>query len=620
MNIKFSRLVLHNFMSYGDAEVNLDDAGYVLVSGVNKYSLDSAKSNGSGKSSLFESITWALTGETVRETKKISNKLGKDGTFVEINFNIDSDLYKVIRYKDYSNIGTNLKIFVNGEDKSGKGIRDTEKLLEQYLPDINSSLIGSVIILGQGLPQRFTNNTPSGRKEVLEKLSKSDFMIEDIKEKLTDRKNKLNSDLRKSEDTILGLENKKSLIETNISKAEDDLKNIPIIDYDSEIVEAENEYSLSLSGINDNEYLSSQSKLNEARNAYKIFDLECKNELSELEKPYIYRINGLRNKITELNTKVDLVRSNITKLENIKDVCPTCGQKLPNVHKVDTSDLYNEMSKFIDEKNVCESELSEVEEEFIKAKYELSDNQKVKKDELEKAGKLERENFNLIEDKYNKAKKVAEEKRFKLEKLKSDRELYTYKYKELQANLSSLKEQLEKISNDILYNNIERDNIKSRCDVVNKMITIATRDFRGFLLSEIIKFIDQKAKEYCKEIFGTEEIEFKLDGNNIFIGYCGKEYESLSGGEKQKIDLIVQFSIRDMLSRFLNFSSNILVVDEIFDNLDSIGCQKVLNLIATKLTDVNSLFIITHHTDIDIPIDSELVIVKDKDGFSKIER
>ena len=179
---------------------------------------------------------------------------------------------------------------------------------------------------------------------------------------------------------------------------------------------------------------------------------------------------------------------------------------------------------------------------------------------------------------------------------------------------------MEKISNDILYNNIERDNIKSRCDVVNKMITIATRDFRGFLLSEIIKFIDQKAKEYCKEIFGTEEIEFKLDGNNIFIGYCGKEYESLSGGEKQKIDLIVQFSIRDMLSRFLNFSSNILVVDEIFDNLDSVGCQKVLNLIATKLTDVNSLFIITHHTDIDIPIDSELVIVKDKDGFSKIER
>ena len=150
------------------------------------------------------------------------------------------------------------------------------------------------------------------------------------------------------------------------------------------------------------------------------------------------------------------------------------------------------------------------------------------------------------------------------------------------------------------------------------MLTIATRDFRGFLLSEIIKFIDQKAKEYCKEIFDTEEIEFKLEGNNIFIGYCGKQYENLSGGEKQKIDLIIQFSIRDMLTRYLDFSSNILVLDEIFDNLDSIGCQKVLNLISNKLTDISSIYIITHHSDIDIPTDNELVVVKDENGISRI--
>ena len=47
------------------------------------------------------------------------------------------------------------------------------------------------MILGQGMPNKFTNNTPSGRKELLEKLSKSDFMIEDIKNKLSARKNEL---------------------------------------------------------------------------------------------------------------------------------------------------------------------------------------------------------------------------------------------------------------------------------------------------------------------------------------------------------------------------------------------------------------------------------------------
>ena len=47
--------------------------------------------------------------------------------------------------------------------------------------------------------------------------------------------------------------------------------------------------------------------------------------------------------------------------------------------------------------------------------------------------------------------------------------------------------------------------------------------------------------------------------NIIALGeYDGKLYESLSGGEKQKIDIIVQFAIRDMLSQFSSFSSNIL--------------------------------------------------------------
>ena len=196
--------------------------------------------------------------------------------------------------------------------------------------------------------------------------------------------------------------------------------------------------------------------------------------------------------------------------------------------------------------------------------------------------------------------------------------MVVYKQETLTKRKEELDKQLADFSDKILYNIIERDNIKAHCDAVNKMLTVATRDFRGFLLSEIINFIDLKAKEYCSEIFNTRELDFKLDGNNIFIGYCGKQYENLSGGEKQKIDLIVQFAIRDMLSQYLSFSSNILVLDEIFDNLDNIGCQNVLNMISNRLTDIESVFIITHHSDIDIPTDNELMIVKDENGISKV--
>ena len=212
MNIYFKRVHLVNFLSFGDSEIVLNDNGYTLVKGENNNIDDLATSNGSGKSSIWEAIAWVLTGDTIRGTKNVVNMHTNEGTYVELEFDIDNNNYKIVRSKDHKVFKTNLKIYINGEDKSGKGIRDSEKLLSEYLPDLTSSLIGSVIILGQGLPQRFSNNTPSGRKEVLEKLSKSDFMISDLKTRISERKKVLSDKLRQIEDSILKLTTEKSMI------------------------------------------------------------------------------------------------------------------------------------------------------------------------------------------------------------------------------------------------------------------------------------------------------------------------------------------------------------------------------------------------------------------------
>ena len=202
-----------------------------------------------------------------------------------------------------------------------------------------------------------------------------------------------------------------------------------------------------------------------------------------------------------------------------------------------------------------------------------------------------------------------------------------------EKNIQYYSEQINELNNRIIHNENElvdftekiqyninmKEDTDRRLSIINKMNTIITRDFRGYLLQNSIEFINNKAKEYSKEVFDTDKLDFQLDGNSISISYDGKEYENLSGGEKQKLDLIVQLSLRDMLCKHLNFSSNILVLDELFDNLDSIGCQRVLNLIATKLNDVESIFIVTHHSDIAIPVDRELVVIKDSNKISKVK-
>ena len=75
-----------------------------------------------------------------------------------------------------------------------------------------------------------------------------------------------------------------------------------------------------------------------------------------------------------------------------------------------------------------------------------------------------------------------------------------------------------------------------------------------------------------------------------------------------------------MLCQFMNFSSNMIALDEIFDNLDSIACQNVINMLAKKLNDIESVFIITHHSDtLEIPYDRQMFIIKDEKGISRID-
>jgi DNA repair exonuclease SbcCD ATPase subunit len=96
-------------------------------------------------------------------------------------------------------------------------------------------------------------------------------------------------------------------------------------------------------------------------------------------------------------------------------------------------------------------------------------------------------------------------------------------------------------------------------------------------------------------------------------------FDSLSGGEKQRVDLILQLAIRDLLISYLDLSANILVLDEITDFLDKKSCQAVMNLLEKELKTVESVFIISHRADaLELAIDSEVRIVKNANGISEL--
>ena len=358
-NIYFKHISIHNFMSYTDAELDLDRSGNVLVGGINNNPEDSAKSNGCGKSSLFSALSWCLTGETISGAKDVSNIYVDGKTEVSIGFIFDEDEYKITRTKNPSN----LFVYINGENKSGKGIRDTTELLSKYIPQLSSSLINSVIILGQGLPQKFSNNTPSGRKEILEKLSNSDFMILDLKERLNSRYNTLINEQRTFQDSNLKIETEIKINETEINSLRFELDNIK--DKIS-LVREQQELEQKIEELNEsiNDYSDTIDELKSL-----IYDVTRERNIitedyaSGLHSIPLIDLSSDESSLANLNVEIKSLEDKIRELDLVTDICPTCGQKLPNITKIDTSDLKLILQEKINVKDLI---IKDIEEKTLK--------------------------------------------------------------------------------------------------------------------------------------------------------------------------------------------------------------------------------------------------------------
>ena len=614
-NIYFESISLKNFMSFKEAYVNLNRNGYILVEGINNNVEDSAKSNGSGKSSLFSGICWCLTGETISGAKEVSNIYLKGKTEVQVKFTFDSHSYTITRTRNPSN----LFIEVDGVDKSGKGIRDTQKILEEYLPQVTSSLINSVIILGQGLPQRFTNNTPSGRKEILEKLSNSDFMITDIKEKLSVRKSTLEDSRNFTNNNISELQGSISTLNTLLNMYINNLNDLSSSgDYELQIDKINLNIQKLKEDIESYETAKSETEtlLNNCVLSSEKLSSEYKLEQSKLK---LIDTKELEEEITSVNFDIKTTSNKISEIDSISDVCPMCGQKLHNVVKPDSTSLkenlavlkerYSELQVSLNESNKYNIELqNSLDLEYADRQKELSTSiEALQADIINYNNSLTTNNSMLISESENLAKLQT-----KLNELENTKQ---HLKNEIENTKKCISDNTDKI-NDL---RLTVDDISARLEIISKMNTLVKRDFRGYLLSNIIQFISTKSKYYSNKVFGTDKLDFKLDGNNILISYDNKEYELLSGGEKQKVDVIIQLSIRDMLCKYLGFSSNIIVLDEITDSLDSKGCQNIFNLISSELGDVESIYIISHHTDeLNIPCDDTITIIKDNNKISRI--
>jgi DNA repair exonuclease SbcCD ATPase subunit len=619
--LNFSKLILHNFGSYSHAELDLHNKGFCLVTGKNNYPKDNAISNGSGKSFIWNAICFALVGETLtglRTNLKNINILDDPSCWVQLSFSENNDEYCITRHIAPK---SDLKVIKNNLDVSGKGIRESEKKLNELLPDLTKNLITSTIIIGQGMPNKFSSFSPSGRKELLEKLTRADFMIEDLKQKVGGRQQVLNQKTREVEDALLAAQSQLRVHNATLASKQAQLAAMVKPDFENQLLSKQAEIAELVKQQTSLEQLITEEEQAANISADKqVAALASKaTETEAARKAYEQATASVIATRQQYQTELSVLTHEINTLSSITDVCPTCGQKVPGCHKPDLSEhfarvdslkaamanLDSVLNQHSNNYQAAVSEINARHDSLIKTVSTEAENRRTRTAQM-------RGNLRMLSSQLAAAQEQCN-------KIRYEQNTWDDRYQALILDLESSQAAITGLTVKALEYDAEINVLNKHNQVVKKMDTLLKRDFRGYLLTHIIQYINQKAKDYCQIVFGTRDLDLTIDDNNLNITYCGKMFDNLSGGEKQRVDLILQFAIRNMLTAHLNFNSNILVLDEITDFLDKKSCAAVLELITKELNTIESVFIISHHaSSLELPIDSELIIRKNEHGISEI--
>ena len=647
MNINFKKIDIENFRSIQNATVELANQGTVIVKGINEYE-ENALSNGSGKSSVFEAIIFALFDETSSGEKDVANRIINNGYSVNLYFSVDGDNYTISRYSKGTK--SNVVLYKNDVDISARNKTDTNKLIISIL-GITKSIFLDSVFLSQSVSTNLTSLTPTARKERLEILTNTDYTINNFKEMLKCEQTKYEGncvkaklDLTKLEGKVDAINSQKLDIQSKINKIDEQIarrnalgnletiedeiqtaqKNIEIQNYDLE----QKELAITAQETKIEEYRKTgEDNLIERDNLNTII-VAKREECSNLSN----NIDNLNLFINQCNREIIRLQNEIVKIKN-SDTCPTCGRKYETVNDEHIKNTIAEL----------ESNIKVEEDKISKNNEEIANIQKVLDEKIIK-GKELRADLDNLDVKINRYKQELEN----LEKVKKsfveDRQRIMNNIKLLQANIEacrSKKDQILKIEvgnkeefNKMLENlDTEISNIGNEIaecteiytqnneyeEVVKNSIQLVTKEFRTYLLQNSLLYLNKLLANYSSELFSNEKDIITIDGDDskldIYLGNA--TYESLSGGEKTRVNIALLLAQKSLANIIGNISCNIIILDEILGYCDSHAENNVINLIVRELDSLESIFMVSHK-EIPIGYDTQLIIVKNQDGLSSV--
>lgn len=648
MNLKFLSIELEGFRSIDKAQVILNDQGTVVVKGINEYE-DNATSNGSGKSSIFEGIIYSLFEETSSGEKDVENRILSNGFKLRLELEIDGVKYTI--YREGKNGKSSVLLYKDNIDISARNKTDTNKLILGLL-GISKSIFLDTIFLSQNAVTNLASLQPTARRERLEILTNTDNTINNFKDKIKEQQIKYEADRVDIVNDINQIEGKKSALMNQKSqlnqkideinqeierlKALGDLKQIELdleaknkelVEQDLEIDKA-NQKVVDKGNEIDNLRKDSQDDLDKKA--------EIDKQLLEVNDQYTRTEASLNRDKLLIHIKEEEIEKINKEIEKIKnsDTCPTCGRKYDNFNDEHLQSTIKEKNLEIDNLNNIINECNSNINEFDKQLKEIQNN----KIEIEEKAKLINKN---VEDR----NKNIENEEIQRKILMNNVKLETGKKESIQHEINILqskkeqilkteinnKEEFEKMIEDIDNQLLELTDLNSvkqleltECDntinSVKHMLQLITKDFRTYLLKNSLNYLNKVLSEYSNQLFSNDGdiISISNDDTKLDIKLGNATYESLSGGEKTRVNIALLLAQKSLAGMIGNMNCNMIILDEILGYCDSKAETKVIDLINNELESLESIYMVSHK-EIPIGCDSVITVIKDKSGLSRVK-
>lgn len=564
--LKFKNVKWKNFLSTGDkfTEVSLTRSPSTLIVG----------QNGAGKSTMLDALSFGLFGKPHRNINKpqLINSINGKGCEVQVEFEVGGVSFNIVRgikpnkFEIWQN-----DIMINQDSNS----RDYQKFLEQNVLKLNHKSFHQIVVLGSSSFIPFMQLSTNHRREVIEDLLDIQVFTK-MNGLLRERSSKIKEDM------------------VNVNHQLDKIK---------EKMELQRKHIKSIESINAEQITSKQNTASEKMDT--ITALQAANsELSTFIDTHMTETTAKMKKLSDKKTKLNNFSFQIT--ENIKkvvtdakfytehDTCPTCTQEIGEEIKatkiteakaraVELKNGQTELNTTMDQVAADILELESFQTQIFDSQSTINSNNSQIRLLQSDIDKLSKE-VTALSDKSGDISEAMQE----LEELTTNKDLLN----DEKLNLVDLRTYHEVISEMLKDTGIKTKVIKQYLPVMNKLINHYLQVLDFFVSFNLNENFEETIRSRHRDDF---------------------TYSSFSEGEKQRIDLALLFTWRQIAKMKNSASTNLLVLDETFDSsLDNDGVDNLMKILNT-LDEGTNVFIISHKGEIlEGKFRSKIEFVKDR--------